>query len=219
MSVIIKPDVQGTVWGYADANNAIVAHFEYDDWGNILSAPSSVPALARNRYCFQGREWSAATGLINFRARWYDAVTGRWLSKDPIGLSGGLNLYAFCGNDSVNSLDPYGEVGALIPIVAPAIVAGAIVGGAYIGAVNMPKIVDEFTHMSKKLIDIVADFMPKGGHSKNVRPSSREKHQKGDARRKRDQERSRRRKNGGSRSIPFPIGDKDDDEGKCDAQN
>ena len=102
-------DVQGTVWGYVDSSNSIVARFEYDAWGNILSATSSVPALARNRYRFQGREWSAATGLVNFRARWYDPVTGRWLSKDPIGLSGGLNLYAFCGNDPLNSLDPYGE--------------------------------------------------------------------------------------------------------------
>ena len=101
-------DVQGTIWGYADANNAIVARFEYDAWGNILSATSSIPALARNRYRFQCREWSAATGLVNFRARWYDPVTGRWLSKDPIGLSGGLNLYAFCGNDPVNWKDKFG---------------------------------------------------------------------------------------------------------------
>ena len=89
---------------------------------------------AIGRYRFQCREWSEATGLVNFRARWYDAVTGRWLSKDPIGLNGGLNLYAFCGNDPVNSLDPYGEVGVLIPVVAPVIVAGVIVGGAYVGA-------------------------------------------------------------------------------------
>jgi len=61
-------DVQGTVWGYVDANNGIVARFEYDAWGNILSSTSSVPALARNRYRFQCREWSAATGLVNFRA-------------------------------------------------------------------------------------------------------------------------------------------------------
>ena len=60
------------------------------------------------RYRFQGRERSAATGLANFRMRWYDAVTGRWLSKDPIGLSGGLNLYAFCGNDPINSTDAIG---------------------------------------------------------------------------------------------------------------
>ena len=102
-------DVQGTIWGYVDADNSIVAQFEYDAWGNTLSATSSVPALARNRYRFQCREWSAATGLVNFRARWYDPVTGRWLSKDPIGLNGGLNLYAFCGNDPANSLDPFGH--------------------------------------------------------------------------------------------------------------
>ena len=99
-----------------------------------LSATSTVPALATNRYRFQCREWSVATGLVNFRARWYDPVTGRWLSKDPIGLSGGLNLYVFCGNDPVNWIDPYGEVGVLIPIVAPGVVAGAIVASAYVGA-------------------------------------------------------------------------------------
>ena len=85
-----------------------VARFEYDAWGNILSATSSIPALAVNRYRFQCREWSAATGLTNFRARWYDPVTGRWLSKDPIGLSGGLNLYAFCGNSVLCNVDPFG---------------------------------------------------------------------------------------------------------------
>ncbi|MBQ9446269.1 MAG: RHS repeat-associated core domain-containing protein, partial [Victivallales bacterium] len=89
--------------------NNIVARFEYDAWGNILSEEVSIPALARCRYRFQGREWSAAMGLYNFRMRWYDAETGRWLSKDPIGLNGGLNLYAFCGNDVVNSVDPEGE--------------------------------------------------------------------------------------------------------------
>ena len=36
-------------------------------------------------------------------------MTGRWISKDPIGLSGGLNLYAFCGNDPVNGFDPFGH--------------------------------------------------------------------------------------------------------------
>ena len=101
-------DIQGTVWGYVDSATNIVARFEYDAWGNILSAISSVSALARNRYRFQCREWSAATGLVNFRARWYDPATGRWLSKDPIGLSGGLNLYAFCGDDPVNKFDSFG---------------------------------------------------------------------------------------------------------------
>ncbi len=65
-------DNQGTVWGYVDSANNIVAQFDYDAWGNILSATSTIPALATNRYRFQGREWSAATGLTNFRMRWGD---------------------------------------------------------------------------------------------------------------------------------------------------
>ena len=75
---------------------------------HVVGRRVSASALAVNRYRFQCREWSAATGLVNFRARWYDEVTGRWLSKDPIGLSGGLNLYAFCGDDPINWRDPYG---------------------------------------------------------------------------------------------------------------
>lgn len=103
-------DVQGTVWGYADAHGAVVARWTYDAWGNVLSEEVAARAagLRAVRYRFQGRECSAATGLVNFRMRWYDPVTGRWLSKDPIGLSGGLNLYAFCEGDPVNKTDPDG---------------------------------------------------------------------------------------------------------------
>ena len=87
-----------------------------------------------------GREWSAATGLINFRMRWYDAKTGRWLSKDPIGLSGGLNLYAFCGGDSVNYRDPDGNV----LIFAPALMLPpvAVAAAAAIIVINTPQIVE-----------------------------------------------------------------------------
>ena len=46
--------------------------------------------------------------MVHFGARWYDPETGRWISKDPILLAGGLNLYAFCGNDPVNFFDPWG---------------------------------------------------------------------------------------------------------------
>ena len=103
-------DIQGTIWGYVDSQNNVVASWQYDAWGNVVDeyiAPSAA-ALATLRYRFQGRERSAATGLINFRMRWYDAETGRWLSKDPIGLSGGLNLYAFCVDNPVNLKDPLG---------------------------------------------------------------------------------------------------------------
>ena len=101
-------DLQGTVHGFADAGGNLVARYAYDAWGNLLDADVAVSELADNRYLFQGREYSWATGLTNFRLRWYDPATGRWLSKDPIGISGGLNLYAFCGDDPVNYVDPLG---------------------------------------------------------------------------------------------------------------
>lgn len=101
-------DHQNTVHGFVDSTGALVAHYVYDAWGNILQSSVSVPALANNRYLFQGREYSWSTGLYNFRARWYDPATGRWLSKDPIGISGGMNLYLFCEGDSINSIDPSG---------------------------------------------------------------------------------------------------------------
>ena len=110
--------------------------FAYDAWGNVLSEVCTVPALATIRYRFQGREWSAATGLINFRMRWYDPETGRWLSKDPIGLSGGLNLYAFCGNDSINRVDHCGNISALVGFIGGAAIggfSGFITGGGLVG--------------------------------------------------------------------------------------
>jgi hypothetical protein len=39
---------------------------------------------------------------------WSVSVVGNWLSKDPIGISGGLNQYVFCGDNPVNFVDPLG---------------------------------------------------------------------------------------------------------------
>ena len=98
------------------APQSVVGSYTYDAWGNVVDEEitTSASVLSNIRYRFQGREWSAATGLVNFRMRWYDPETGRWLSKDPIGLSGGLNLYAFCGNTLLNSVDFYGESGLVL---------------------------------------------------------------------------------------------------------
>ena len=101
-------DHQNTVHGFVDATGVIVARYVYDAWGNVLSETVTATALAGNRYRFQGREYSIVTGLYNFRTRWFDPVTGRWLSKDPIRTRGGINLFVFCDNDPVNLMDPFG---------------------------------------------------------------------------------------------------------------
>lgn len=46
--------------------------------------------------------------LIYYGYRYYDPVTGRWPSRDPIEEEGGINLYGFVGNDGVNWVDCLG---------------------------------------------------------------------------------------------------------------
>lgn len=55
-----------------------------------------------------GQQYDQGSELYCMRARYYDPELGRFLSEDPIGISGGLNLYAYAGNDPVNVADPSG---------------------------------------------------------------------------------------------------------------
>ncbi len=103
-------DHLGTVHALIDASGQLAAQFTYDAWGNVQLAVGSGQLARSSRFLWQGREYSGATGLYNFRARWYAPEFGRWLSPDPIGIEGGLNLYEFCHNDPVNFRDPSGEV-------------------------------------------------------------------------------------------------------------
>ena len=41
--------------------------------------------------------------------RYYDPVTGRWPSRDPLEEEGGMNLYEFVGNDAISTVDPFGQ--------------------------------------------------------------------------------------------------------------
>jgi len=53
--------------------------------------------------------YDSDTKLIRFRARGYDAIVGRWTTKDPIGFGGkNTNLYCYCQEDPVNNNDPRG---------------------------------------------------------------------------------------------------------------
>ena len=48
--------------------------------------------------------------VTDYGYRYYDPVTGRWPSRDPIGEDGGINLYGFVGNDGVNKWDLLGLI-------------------------------------------------------------------------------------------------------------
>lgn len=106
-------DAQNTVYALVDETGTIVESYSYDAWGRTTVFDASGNELTEsavgNRYCFQGREYDSITHLYYFRTRWYDPVPARWLSKDPIGISGGLNQYVFCLNNPVNVTDALGN--------------------------------------------------------------------------------------------------------------
>ena len=61
-----------------------------------------------NNLRFPGQYHDDETGLHYNWHRYYDPDIGRYLRVDPIGLDGGMNLYAYAGNNPVNWVDPFG---------------------------------------------------------------------------------------------------------------
>jgi RHS repeat-associated protein len=61
-------------------------------------------------------------GVAYYGYRYYDPVTGRWPSRDPIEEEGGINLYGFVGNSGVNTYDVLGNAGPAVVIVVCRIV-------------------------------------------------------------------------------------------------
>ncbi len=105
-------DGNGNLIRLTDSNGATVASCSYDGFGNrINSAASDIDSSGyanENRYGFSTKPRDPLTGLLYYGYRWYDPATGRWASRDPIGESGGLNLYAVNFNDCINRVDLFG---------------------------------------------------------------------------------------------------------------
>ena len=75
-------DQVGSVRDLTDDAGHVLGHFVYDSYGRVLDAPTDPAGDTVLR--FQSRETSPLTGLVDFRARWYDPGTGRFLSLDPV---------------------------------------------------------------------------------------------------------------------------------------
>lgn len=101
-------DGNGNVTEYLDETGTLKGHFEYDSFG-VCTAMSGAAGELSFRFATQYED--SETGLLYYGYRYLDPVAGRWLSRDPIGERGGINLYAFVWNDGVNYIDVNGMSG------------------------------------------------------------------------------------------------------------
>jgi RHS repeat-associated protein len=99
-------DGNGNISEYLSISGTVESHYEYDPFGTLTRLTRS--NSTRFQYRFSTKPRDINTGLYYYGYRWYDPLTGRWPSRDPIEESGGLNLYGFVGNDVVNGMDRWG---------------------------------------------------------------------------------------------------------------
>src|SRR6266545_5316011 len=85
-----------------------VSFFTKDPFGGLIGATSQGGPLNTETGFAGASTPNASGGFIYLRNRWYDPKTGRFLTQDPIGLAGGVNLYSYAGNNPVSFGDPFG---------------------------------------------------------------------------------------------------------------
>jgi RHS repeat-associated protein len=108
-------DAMGSVIALADESGARVARLDYDAFGNVrgsAGSASGLPVETAGDFRYHGM-WMDPTGLYYVRARSYDPVTGRFVSKDPVEGSQTIpetqHPYAFTLNQPTLRRDPSGE--------------------------------------------------------------------------------------------------------------
>ena len=99
-------DQVGSLRAVSDASHNLIKEITYDTYGNILTDTN--PSF-KVPFRFAGGLYDPDTKLTHFGYREYDAYTGKWTAKDPIGFAGGdSNLYGYVLGDPVDWIDPLG---------------------------------------------------------------------------------------------------------------
>ena len=114
--VFYTKDHLGSVRELVDGNGTLQTRYDYDLWGGRTKLTGTV----ESEVGYTGHHHHGKSGLVLTWYRAYDPVTGRWLSRDPIGEAGGINLYGYVGNDPIGLVDPLGlecavQIGAWAP--------------------------------------------------------------------------------------------------------
>ena len=101
------------VLAITDITGTIVGNYEYDAWGKVLTADTSL--AQQNPLRYRGYYYDNETGYYYLQSRYYDPSICRFINSDVAEFSlilknivSGTNLFAYCNNDPVNNSDPTG---------------------------------------------------------------------------------------------------------------
>ena len=101
-------DGQGNVTALIRSDGVLAAAYEYGPFGEMLRAEVSDTTVADNPFRHATKFSDLESGLVYYGLRYYSPSLGRFINRDPIGEAGGVNLYAFVGNDPGNRWDYLG---------------------------------------------------------------------------------------------------------------
>jgi RHS repeat-associated protein len=106
-------DGNGNVTSLIDSNQAVVASYRYEPFGNIISKSGSLANA--NVYRFSSKEVHVNSGMYYFGYRFCDPNLQRWINRDPLEEPGGVNLYGFVFNCPPSLIDPFGLATVFVP--------------------------------------------------------------------------------------------------------
>ena len=109
-------NLQGDVVAITDSTGAIVAKYEYDTWGEVqyeANYNGTVNIAVINPIRYRGYYYDSERGLYYLNSRYYDPFMCRFLNADGYVTTGqgvtSFNMFAYCGSNPVNRVDPTGQ--------------------------------------------------------------------------------------------------------------
>ncbi len=105
-------NAQFSVVAVALSVGAAIESYDYTAFGTVtiydsVYVPMTSSAIG-NSYLLTGRRFDEESELYNFRARYYNAILGRFVSRDPLKYIDGMGLYEYVKSNPFKFVDPLG---------------------------------------------------------------------------------------------------------------
>jgi RHS repeat-associated protein len=105
-STFYHADGAGNITGLMDGQGNMAARYLYSAFGRLTGQWG--PMANVNAMGYSSMPKVGQSGLVGYPSRFYDPTLQRWLTRDPIGEAGGINLYRAVFNSPLNVVDPFG---------------------------------------------------------------------------------------------------------------